>query len=94
VLAAWTPEEGIAVLLLYHVAVWGGRSLAARPLGPAAGARMGRVLAVHLLPLALLLCASSLTPGAYAWLASPSLYLFLSAVHAVQTSVERGLAAA
>lgn len=94
VLAAWTPEEGIAVLLLYHVAVWGGRSLGAPSLGPAAGGRAGRVLAAHLLPLGLLLAASGLAPGVYAWLASPSLYLFLSALHAVHTSLERGFAAA
>ena len=88
-LAVWTPEEVIAVLLLYHSATWLGRAL-----GPASGApRRARVLLVHALPLLVLALASAFAPAAYAWAAAPPIYLFLSAAHAVHTCFERGLEA-
>jgi hypothetical protein len=92
-LAAWTPEEVVAVLLLYHAAIWLGRGLlrppAARP-GKAV-ARRAAIVAAHALPLVALAAARDLAPGIFAWLASPPIYLFLSAAHAVQTCLERGL---
>jgi hypothetical protein len=87
-LAVWTPEEVIAVLLLYHSAAWLGRALA-----PSCGAR-APILLVHALPLLALAGASALAPVAYAWVASPPAYLFLSAAHAVHTCLERGFEAA
>lgn len=89
--AAWSPEELIAVLLLYHTAVWWGASLRVLGRGPRGRSRVAAVVAAHLAPLPVLVAASSFAPAAYAWLASPALYLFLSAWHAVHTSVERGL---
>jgi hypothetical protein len=87
-LAVWTPEEVIAVLLLYHSAAWLGRSLA-----PSCGTR-APILWMHALPLLALAAASSLAPTAYAWVASPPAYLFLSAAHAVHTCLERGIESA
>ena len=93
-LATWTPEEGIGVLLLYHVLAWAGRSLGAAAPGTARRQRAVLLAAVHGLPLVALLGLRSLAPETYAWLASPALYLFLAAAHAVQTCVARGLAPA
>jgi hypothetical protein len=84
-LAVWTPEEIIAVLLLYHSVTWLGRAMA-----PSTRAR-APILLMHALPLLVLAAASALMPAGYAWVASPAAYLFLSAAHAVHTSLERGL---
>lgn len=95
-LAAWTPEEVIAALLLYHAAIWLGRGLTrpadARP--GEASARRTAIVAAHALPLAALWGAQDLAPGAFAWVASPPIYLFLSAAHAVHTCFERGVESA
>jgi hypothetical protein len=82
-LAAWTPEEVIALLLLHHVLVFAVRS--------AVSGRRAAILGVHLLPVAVLGAVQGLAPAAFVWLASPILYLFLSAAHAVWTSLDRGL---
>ena len=87
-LAVWTPEEVIAVLLLYHSVTWLGRALA-----PSRGARSS-ILLMHALPLLALAGADALAPAAFAWVASPPAYLFLSAAHAVHTCCERGFEAA
>ena len=87
-LAVWTPEEVIAVLLLYHSATWLGRALSS----PAA--RRTPILVTHALPLAVLALSDAFVPAAFAWVASPPAYLFLSAAHAVHTCFERGLEAA
>ena len=87
-LAVWTPEEVIAVLLLYHSVTWLGRALA-----PSRGARSS-ILLMHALPLLVLAGADALAPAAFAWVASPPAYLFLSAAHAVHTCCERGFEAA
>ena len=92
-LAAWTPEEVIAVLLLHHSAVWGvrgwqARSRAGSPLGPG---HRASILLLHALPLVALVGAHELAPAAFAFALSPPTYLFLSTAHAIHTCVERGL---
>jgi hypothetical protein len=93
-LAVWTPEEVIALLLLYHVLAWAGRSLGAAAPGPARLRRAALLAGVHALPLVALLGLRELTPGLYSWVSAPAIYLFLSAAHAVQTCIARGLAPA
>jgi hypothetical protein len=89
-LAVWTPEEVIALLLLYHSAAWLGRAL-----GRASRAsRRAPILVVHALPLLALAAANAFAPAVFAWAASPPAYLFLSAAHAVHTCFERGFEAA
>jgi hypothetical protein len=83
-LAVWTPEEVIGLLLLYHVLVFAGRSLQIAP-------HRARIAAIHGLPVLVLLAAHGFSPAAYAWIASPILYLLASALHAVATSLDRGL---
>jgi hypothetical protein len=91
-LAAWTAEEVIAALLLYHAASWIGRALAASPpWGVARKRRAAAILLVHALPFALLGGARELAPAAFALAVAPPVYLLLSAAHAVHTCVERGL---
>ena len=88
-LAAWTPEEVIAVLLLHHSAVWAVRGWQA---GSAAGAgHRASILLVHAFPLVALAGAHELAPAAFAWALSPPIYLFLSTAHAIHGCVERGL---
>jgi hypothetical protein len=91
-LAAWTAEEVIAALLLYHTACWLGRAVAATPAGRRLRTRRcAVVLLVHALPLALMAGARELAPAVFAFAAAPPIYLLLSAAHAVHTCVERGL---
>ena len=92
-LAAWTPEEVIAVLLLHHSAVWGVRGWQARAeAGPAfVPGHRASILLLHALPLVALAGAHELAPAAFAWALSPPIYLLLSTAHAIHTCVERGL---
>jgi hypothetical protein len=91
-LAAWTPEEAIAVLLLHHSATWLVRGWQARAqdLAPDAGHRAS-ILLLHAFPLIALAGAHELAPVAFAWALSPPIYLFLSTAHAIHTCIERGL---
>lgn len=90
-LVRWSPDEVIAALLLHHTLVWLGRGLFEA--GAAARIRGGRtaVLAVHALPPLALFALGAVDPAAFFFVASPALYLFFSAAHAVHTSIERGL---
>lgn len=95
-LAAWTSEEVIAALLLYHSAIWLVRGLTTGSAAdlPRAVVRRAPILLLHALPLVALVGARELAPAAYAWALSPPVYLFLSAAHALHTGLERGLDAA
>ena len=63
-LAAWTPEELIAALLLYHSASWLCRGLARRPdVHGAAFARNAPILLLHSVPLLALAGARELAPA-------------------------------
>jgi hypothetical protein len=88
-LAAWTPEEVIAVLLLQHSAVWGVRGWQAR--SRARAGHRSSILLLHALPLVALAGAHELAPAAFAFALSPPIYLFVSTAHAIHTCVERGL---
>jgi hypothetical protein len=91
-LAAWTPEEVIAVLLLHHSAVWAVKGWqASSPAGaPIPPGHRASILLLHALPLVALAGARELAPAAFAWALSPPIYLFLSTAHAIHTCVERG----
>ena len=59
---------------------------------PAAAARQLRLrlIALHAIPLALNVALYLGAPTIYAYVAQPALYLFWSALHAVQTATVRG----
>jgi hypothetical protein len=82
------PEEILGALLLHHSLVWLARSLRAAP------ERRLAILAIHALPVLGLGLVLAHGPAALAFVASPALYLSLSAAHALHTSFERGLESA
>jgi hypothetical protein len=89
-LVRWSPDEVVGALLLHHTLVWLGRGLFEAGSARLRGGRAA-VLAVHALPLLALAAIGAADPAAFFFVASPALYLFLSAAHAIHTSVERGL---
>lgn len=88
-------DELVAAVLIYHAVSWliffedRARALAAS--GVFDGARLRRsVLALHAGPLVLNAALYWWLPALYVWVASPLLYLFWSALHALHTAALRG----
>lgn len=94
---SWFSLDELATgVLLYHAVSWllffedRARALASRSAGEPARLRR-RVFALHGVPLALNAALYLWLPTIHFYVAAPSLYLFWSALHAIQTATARGL---
>jgi hypothetical protein len=89
-------DELASAVLLYHAVSWllffEDRARALKPSAPGDAARLRRrVLALHAAPLALNAALYLWLPTIHSYVAAPALYLFWSALHAIQTAAVRGL---
>jgi hypothetical protein len=86
-------DDLAGVVLMVHAVRWLLFSRDRARCLPARAARRLRfgLLALHVLPAAVCVLVWLRLPALHAWLASPALYLFGSAVHAVQTAWRRGV---
>jgi hypothetical protein len=86
-------ESLASAVLMYHAIRWllffRDRAQCLAP--PAARRLRSVLLGIHALPLGVSVLSWLWLPGVHEWLASPAVYLFWSAAHAVQTAARRGL---